>query len=445
MDSKLILDRLADRHNITRLNEMQQRLIACEAHQLILLSPTGSGKTAAFAIRLLRFLGPSNGQVQAVVLAPSRELVIQIADVIRPVAAGLKTVAFYGGHSMTDEVNSLSVTPDIIIATPGRLLDHLRRATLSLSSARALVLDEYDKSLELGFHDEMKRIVKKMPNVRLAILTSATPLSDMPDFLRLDNPEVIDFTGGKAAGRRLQKVRVDSPERDKLPTATALLRSLDNGKAIIFVNHRESAERVYQALKKEGFPVGLYHGGLEQRERKLAVDLLNNGTTPILVSTDLGARGLDIDNVAYVIHYHLPLSAESWTHRNGRTARMGADGTVFSIIADGENIPEYVDWQRELQPRADSAEPIRSDVATIYINAGKKEKISRGDIAGFLIHKGELTPDQVGKITLDDHSAIVAVPRTALGATATSPLPLLERLAPHKLKNTRVRLSLLKG
>lgn len=437
MESKLILDRLAERHNIVKLNDMQQQMLATDARQLILLSPTGSGKTAAFALRLLRFLGPSDGKVQTVVMAPSRELVIQIADVIRPVAAGLKTVAFYGGHAMADEVNSLSVTPDIIIATPGRLLDHLKRNTLSLSSVRALVLDEYDKSLELGFHDEMKRIVKKMPHIQLAILTSATPIAEMPDFLKLDNPTVIDFTSGKPSGGRLQKVRVDSAERDKLPILVDLLRSLDNGKTIIFVNHRESAERVYNDLKQKGFPVGLYHGGLEQRERKLAVDLLNNGTTPILVSTDLGARGLDIDNVANVIHYHLPLSPESWTHRNGRTARMGADGTVFAIIAEGENIPEYVDWHREFQPRATSSNPIRSDVATIYINAGKKEKISRGDIAGFLIHKGELAPEQVGKIILDDHSAIVAVPRHLVGE-------LLARLAPHKLKNTRVRLSVLK-
>lgn len=437
MDNKTIIERLRERHNITTLNAMQQQMAATDARQLVLLSPTGSGKTAAFTIRLLRFLGPSDGKVQAVVMAPSRELVIQIADVIRPVAAGLKTVAFYGGHPMADEINSLSVTPDIIVATPGRLLDHLKRATLSVEDVKALVLDEYDKSLELGFHDEMKRIVKRMGHLQLVILTSATPLVEMPPFLRLNNPELFDFTTGKPSGGRLQTVRVDSPERDKLPTLEALLRSLDNGKALVFVNHRESAERVYDHLRALGFPVGLYHGGLEQRERKLAVDLLNNSTTPILVSTDLGARGLDIDNVQYVIHYHLPLSMESWTHRNGRTARMGADGTVYSIISESENIPEYVTWQREYQPRSFSADPIRSDVATIYINAGKKEKISRGDIAGYLIHKGELQPNQVGKIILDDHSAIVAVPRDLAPA-------LLDRLSPHKLKNTRVRLSLLK-
>jgi superfamily II DNA/RNA helicase len=441
MEIKTILERLRERHNIATLNEMQQKMAATDAKGVILLSPTGSGKTAAFALRLLRFLGQPEGKVQAVVMAPSRELVIQIADVIRPVAAGLKTVAFYGGHSMTDEINSLSVTPDIIVATPGRLLDHLKRATLDLHSVRALVLDEYDKSLELGFHDEMKRIVKRMPAIKLVILTSATPLAEMPSFLKMPKPEILDFTANRTSGR-LQTVKVDSAERDKLPILEALLRSLDNGKALVFVNHRESAERVYNDLKQKWFPVGLYHGGLEQRERKLAIDLLNNSTTPILVSTDLGARGLDIDNVQYVIHYHMPLSMESWTHRNGRTARMGADGTVYSIIADGENIPEYVDWQREFQPRSASANPICSDFATIYINAGKKEKISRGDIAGFLMHKGELKPDQVGKIILDDHSAIVAVPREAL--TEKGQPTLLERLAPHKLKNTRVRLSLIK-
>ncbi len=443
METKTIIERLRERHNITNLNEMQQRMATTDLRELVLLSPTGSGKTAAFTLRLLRFLGPSEGKVQAVVIAPSRELVIQIADVIRPVAAGLKTVAFYGGHQMADEVNSMSVVPDIIVATPGRLLDHLKRATVSLSDVKALVLDEYDKSLELGFHDEMKRIVKRMGHPRLVILTSATPLAEMPDFLKLKKPEVLYFSGGKPSGGRLQTVRVDSPERDKLPVLEALLRSLDNGKALIFVNHRESAERVYDDLKKKGFPVGIYHGGLEQRERKLAIDMLNNSTTPILVSTDLGARGLDIDNVQYVIHYHMPLTMESWTHRNGRTARMGADGTVFTIISEGENIPEYVDWQRELQPRSTSADPIRSENATIYINAGKKEKISRGDIVGFLIHKGGLTADKIGKIVLDDHSSLVAIPREALAPLQPGGEGLLQRLAPQKIKNTRVRLSLI--
>ncbi len=438
MDTKLIIERLRERHNIENLNEMQQVMASTNADHVLLLAPTGSGKTAAFALRLLRSLGTSDGKkVQAVVLAPSRELVIQIADVIRPVAAGLKTVAFYGGHNMADEVKSLSPLPDIIVATPGRLLDHLLRHNLDLTNCDALVLDEYDKSLELGFYDEMKRIVNRMKRLKLIILTSATKLVEMPDFLHFfKNPEVVDFTrqGGKS---RLQTVMVPSPVKDKLTTLDELLRSLPDGKAVVFVNHRESAERVYEHLKSEGFPVGLYHGGLEQRERKLAVDLLNNGTTPILVSTDLGARGLDIDSVNYVIHYHLPLSPESWTHRNGRTARQGADGTAYVIVNEEESIPEYVNWDREYVPRSVSDDGIRSEVATLYINAGKKERISKGDVAGYVMQRGELTKDEVGKIIVDDHSSIVAVPRSKAGKV-------LELLAPHKLKNTRVRVSLIK-
>lgn len=438
MQLSTILERLSERHNITRLNDMQQQMAATNARRTVLLSPTGSGKTAAFAIRLLRFLGEPCGKVQAVVMAPSRELVLQIADVLRPVAAGLKTVAFYGGHNMADEVNSLSVTPDIIVATPGRLLDHLNRGTLRLDGVKALVLDEYDKSLELGFLDEMKRIVRRMSTPELVILTSATPLDTLPDFLPMKGAETLDFTreGGKS---RLQTVMVHSPERDKLATLTDLLRSLPDGRALVFVNHRESAERVYKHLKKAGFPVGLYHGGLEQRERQLAIDLFNNGTTPVLVSTDLGSRGLDIDHVNYVIHYHMPLSPESWTHRNGRTARMGAEGTAYVIAADGETIPDAVSWERELYPsgRIPADGGIRSDVATLYFNAGKKEKISRGDIAGFLMQKGGLGKDEVGKISVSDHSAIVAVPRSKAAAV-------VEAVAPYKIKNTRVKITLLK-
>lgn len=433
MDIKIIKERLAERQGIEKLNDMQMRMAADDARRIILLAPTGSGKTVAFAIRLLRDLSNHDGKIQAVVLAPSRELAIQIADVIRPLAAGLKTVAFYGGHAMHDEENSLKTTPDIIVATPGRLVDHMRRGNLSVDTVKALVIDEYDKMLELGFLDEMKRIVSRMKTLGLVILTSATRLAEIPPFLPLKGAETLDFSGKGPAGT-LQIVRVSSPSKDKLDTLDALLHALPNGRALVFVNHRESAERVYNYLKKAGFPVGLYHGGLEQRERQMAVDLLNNGTTPILVTTDLGARGLDIDSVDYVIHYHTPLSPESWTHRNGRTARMGASGTAFVLISDEENIPEFVTYDRDYFPKGEADDGIRSDVATLYINAGKKNKISRGDVAGYMMKAGGLKPDEVGKIVVTDHYAIVAVPRDKAGK-------LVSVLADQKLKGTRVRVS----
>lgn len=432
-----IIKNVETRLGIGQLNEMQRRMMRCHSQSVMLLSPTGSGKTIAFTIPVLRLLDAPSRQVQAVIIAPSRELVQQIASVVRTIAVGYKTVALYGGHLMIDEVNSLSVVPDIVVATPGRLLDHINRGNIDLSAVKALVLDEYDKSLELGFHDEMRKVVRAMGRFRLIILTSATILSEMPSFLPFRKPEIVDFTQIDDDPReRMTIVQIESPVKDKIAIAIDLMRSLPNGKVILFVNHRESVERVYEMMRKADLPVGLYHGGLEQFDREKAIDLLNNGTTPILVSTDLGSRGLDIDAVQTVVHYHLPPSRESWTHRNGRTARMGADGVVYVITAEGENIPEYIDFDRSYIPSGTSENSIVADVVTLYFNAGKKEKISRGDIVGYLVNKGGLDASQIGKIIVKDHCALVAVPISLAQSV-------IRRVAPHKIKNTRVKVSIM--
>lgn len=443
MDNKTILHNIHTRMGIERLNPMQETMADAKSSELILLAPTGSGKTVAFAIPLLRSLAPADGTVQAIVIAPSRELVIQTARVLRELASGYKTVAFYGGHSMADEMNSLRTTPDIVVATPGRLDDHIRRGQLSVATARTLVLDEYDKALELGFQDEMRRIVRRIGHRNLTILTSATELAEIPAFLDLRNPLTInlitpdapdDRTVADSGNKRLQTVEVESPARDKLDTLSDLLRSLPDGKAIVFVNHRESADRVYRRLRADGLPAGLYHGGLEQYDREKAIELLDNGTTPILVATDLGARGLDICDVNAVVHYHLPPTPESWTHRNGRTARMGASGTVYVIIHEGEDVPDYIRFDRKYAPTGTNPDPIRAHWSTLHINAGRREKISRGDIVGFLIAHGGLEPDEIGRIAVHDHNALVAVPAGKLASV-------LSAVAPYKIKNRRVRIT----
>ncbi len=440
MKQSVIVKNIKERLGIAQLNEMQCEVAQASVSQMLLLSPTGSGKTVAFAIALLRTLTAPRGKVQAVVVAPARELVTQIADVIRPIATGYKTVVCYGGHSMLDETRSLtSSVPDIIVATPGRLLDHYNRGNVNLEGVNALVLDEYDKALDLGFHEEMRKVVRPMRSLLLTILTSATQLAEMPSFVKFNSPKIFDYTDKTAPPRhRMQVVNVPSPVRDKLQSAHDLLSSLPNGKVILFVNHRESATRVYDYLRQNRLSVGLYHGGLEQIDREKAIDLLNNGTTPILVSTDLASRGLDIDYVQAVVHYHLPSSSESWTHRNGRTARMGAEGTIYVITAEGENIPDYIDFDREYVPTGDKNEnPIKSDVSTLHFNAGKKEKISRGDVVGFMINKGGLEMSQVGKIVVKDHCVLVAVPRSKADEV-------VKALMPHKIKNKRVRISKVK-
>ncbi len=434
MNESTIVDKIRTQLHIDRLNAMQTGMMASDSRQIMLTAPTGSGKTLAFTVNMLRHLGEPDGRIRAVVIAPSRELVMQIAGVIRPIATGLKTVAFYGGHPMGEEEKSLAVTPDIVVATPGRLLDHINRGNLTVDSVKVAVLDEYDKSLELGFEKEMKRIITRLPADRRMILTSATELKDLPEYLGLNHAERITCTDN-APRRRMQTVKVESQARDKLDTLRDLLRSLPDGRAIVFLNHRESAERVYQALLRDGLPVGLYHGGLDQIDRETAIDLFNNGTTPILVSTDLGSRGLDITDVKYVIHYHLPVSAESWTHRNGRTARMDADGTVYTIVSEADNLPEYIDWDRSYSPTGHTDRPITSRTSTLYFNLGRKEKISRGDIAGFILANTGLDRNQLGAISLRDHSALAAVPRDKAKEIVAT-------LSPLKLKNKRVKITL---
>lgn len=439
MKESEIIRNVKSKLGIEQLNDMQQCMMRCHSQSVLLLSPTGSGKTVAFTIPLLRSLTDATRRVQAVVIAPSRELVQQIASVIRCVAVGYKTVAFYGGHSMIDEVKSLSVVPDIVVATPGRLLDHINRGTIDLMTVTTLVLDEYDKSLELGFQDEMRRIVRAMGAFKLVMLTSATMLAEMPSFLPFKKPQIVNFTKAEDNNPRdrVTIMRVESASKDKINTAIDLMRSLPNGKVVFFVNHRESVERVNEMMSNANLPVGAYHGGLEQFDREKAIDLLNNGTTPILISTDLGSRGLDIEDVQAVVHYHLPTSKESWTHRNGRTARMGAEGMVYVITAEGETIPEYIDFDGSYNPSDKNDNPIVADVVTLYFNAGKKEKISRGDIVGYLVNKGGLEASQIGKIVVKDHCAFVAVPICLAQSV-------MRKIMPHKIKNTRVKVSIIK-
>lgn len=426
-------ERLAERLGIKRPNAMQEAVWASKASRMILLSPTGSGKTVAFSVALIERIGERGRGVSAVVIAPSRELVLQIHEVVRRLAVGYKVTALYGKHSMDDETSSLTVTPDIVVATPGRLLDHINRGTLTLEYIKVMVIDEYDKALEMGFEQEMKRICRKANSRADVILTSATPLVSPPTFINLEGAETIDFSEAKSQKERFHIARVESPARDKLQTLVDLLASLPDGKAIVFVNHRESAERVFEHLKRSGLPVGLYHGGLEQVDRERAIIQLENSTKPIMVSTDLGARGLDITDVDHIVHYHLPVSAEAWTHRNGRAARVDATGNVYVITSEADSIPDYVVYDAPYNPTGRNEHPIRPHGATLHINAGRKEKISRGDIVGFLVKDFGLEAQEIGKIDLRDHAAYVAVPREALAHEAA--------LRSAKIKGKRVRIT----
>ena len=438
MKEKEIISNIREKLGIECLNDMQREMLDSinEPGDLVLLSPTGSGKTLAFIAPMLKELKAPNGKLQAVIIAPSRELVIQIFGIVRAIATGHKVTCCYGGHSVADERQSLSVVPSIIVSTPGRLLDHINRDHIDVFTTRLLVLDEFDKSLELGFHDEMKRILRRMPNISRRTLTSATMIDEFPDFLRLHQVRIINFLADKKElDSRLTVWSVRSDAKDKLEAALSLLKSITPGRTIIFANHRESAERIQEFLVQRGVSAGLYHGGLDQQEREMALTLFDNGSNLILVTTDLGSRGLDIADVASIIHYHLPTSREIYTHRNGRTARVAANGNVYVLLGPTEEVPDYITFNDELSlNKANATAELKSQVASIYFNAGKKEKISRGDIVGFIANNGGITAQEIGTISLHDHYAIVAVPRAKVD-------DILSRIARLKIKNKRVRIT----
>jgi superfamily II DNA/RNA helicase len=420
MREKEFMPLLNERLGIAELNPMQRKMMqsASEARDIMLLSPTGSGKTLAFILPLLKLMKPAAGRVQAVIIAPSRELVLQISGIMREIAPGYKTTPLYGGHKVEDEVNSLKAGTEIVVATPGRLLDHINRRNIDVLPTRILVLDEFDKSLELGFEKEMKKIFGRLKNVSRIMLTSATKADALPDFLTLTDPLVLDYTERNSELRRRTRVhRVDSDANDKLETLATLLWNLasESGryqKSIVFVNHRESAERTAAWLRRKGIPAVLYHGALDQRDRETAIAMFNNGSRPILVATDLAARGLDIEGVRNVIHYHQPLTPETYTHRNGRTARVDAEGDIYVLIGPQEDVKEYIGFDTTRYLDHDKSHDHPAIFDTIYFSAGRREKLSKGDILGFLVKEAGLDASDIGKIDVYDHYALAAVSAT---------------------------------
>ncbi|MDE6650547.1 MAG: DEAD/DEAH box helicase [Muribaculaceae bacterium] len=427
---------------ISEINDMQKRSMAAasESKEIILVAPTGSGKTVAFTLPMLKWLNPPTGRVQAIIIAPSRELVIQIAGVVRELASGFKVSSLYGGHNVEDEVNTLSVTPDIIVATPGRLLDHLKRGNVDPTPTRILILDEYDKSLELGFEDDMRKIFNRLKNVSRIILTSATASTTLPAFIKLDDPLEIDFSSNSGDVRDRMKIYRVETDKDKLESLLGLLKSISKedipDRTIVFVNHRESAVRVAEFLKKHKVACALYHGELDQFQREDAISMFNNGSAPILIATDLAARGLDIRGVSNIIHYHQPLTPETYTHRNGRTARVDASGDIYVLTGPDEELKPFIETDGTYRPDPNASSALISDKATIRISAGRKEKLSKGDIVGFLCKEGRLESSEIGPITLSDHHALVAVP-------SVKALSLIKHLEPKKIKGNRRKLTLL--
>ena len=421
--------------NIHALNSMQEEAISAIASNTntILLSPTGTGKTLAFLLPVIETLDPNSSEVQALILVPSRELAIQIEQVVRNMGSGFKVNAVYGGRPMSKDKIELKHIPAILIGTPGRIADHFANERFAKTHIKTLILDEFDKSLEVGFEYEMRGIINQLNTLNKRILTSAKQGVEIQEFIKLDQAKTINYLKKKVASK-LEVKTVIAAAKNKSETLVDLILHIGNQPGIVFCNLKDSVNKVSAFLAKHKISHSCFSGGMEQRDRERSLIKFRNGTSQILIATDLAARGIDIPELKFIIHYELPKASEEFTHRNGRTARVDAKGTAYVLKWEKENLPVFIKKSKieDISKRA----PRKSQYwETLFISGGRKDKISKGDIAGLFFKQGNITKDQLGNIELKQDCAFVAVPLTIAN-------DLIEKLNNTRLKKKKVRVTL---
>jgi superfamily II DNA/RNA helicase len=422
--------------NIHALNPMQEEAVSIieTTTNTILLSPTGTGKTLAFLLPLIKILDPESEEVQALIIVPSRELAIQIEQVVRSMGSGYKANAVYGGRPMSKDKIEIKHTPAILIGTPGRILDHFEADRFSKASIKTLILDEFDKSLEDGFEEEMKAIIGQISSLNKRILTSATQSVKVPGFVRLDKPTTINYLKVKPASQLAIKTVV-SPNKNKLKTLLELIQHIGNEPGIIFCNLRDSIDQVSTFLVRNKVSHACFSGGMEQQDRERALIKFRNGSCQVLIATDLAARGIDIPEMNHIIHYELPRHEEEFIHRNGRTARVNEKGTAYILKWEKELLPEFIKNVKGVN--VSKKAPHKPQYwETLFISGGRKDKISKGDIAGLFFKQGAIKKDQLGIIELKQDCAFVAIPLAIADQ-------LVNKLNNTRLKNKKVRVTIL--
>jgi superfamily II DNA/RNA helicase len=428
------MEKILAKIGIEALNKMQmatQKSIL-EHPNTLLLSPTGSGKTLAFLLPLLQILKPVENQIQAIILVPTRELALQIESVWKSIGSGHKISAFYGGHSMEVEVNSLKNPPALVVGTPGRIADHYTRHTIDSKQVETIIFDEFDKSLEMGFYEQMQFILERLPNLNKYIFVSATQGISLPGFLKIEEINTLDFIndGQRNEGLTLKYVRTNN----KIRSLNLLLGQITQTPTLIFCNQRDEVEEVANLLTKNGINCGVFHGKIEQVDREKALIRFRNGSVRYLVSTDLAARGLDIPEVENVIHYSMPFHEQEFIHRNGRTARMNATGVAYFFLEENAKQPPYISQlPEELVLEQKQQAVTKESWTTLYFSGGKKDKINKIDIVGFCLQKGGIEKDALGKIEVQDFASYVAI------AMAQVP-SFLKNIKDQKIKGKKLKI-----
>ncbi len=434
-----VLSQILAKLKIEELNEMQQNMLSSygSGDDFVLLSPTGTGKTLGFLLPVLNGLNKKVKGVQTLVLAPSRELALQIESVFKKLGTNFKVNCCYGGHPLKVELRNLSDPPALLIGTPGRIADHIKRKSFDPNNIHTLVLDEFDKSLEFGFQKEMEFITESLDLISKKILTSATRADEIPEFTGIVTPIILDYLGDvEPELLTIKAIKSENEEDDKLDILFHLICEIGHEPTLVFCNHKAAVARISEILWNRGIIHETFHGGLEQQERERALVKFRNGSLNVLITTDLAARGLDIPEIQNVVHYQIPYDEKSFTHRNGRTARMHATGKVYFVMAHKDFFPDYLKEEPEIELYKEAVNlPPKPKWETIFISGGKKDKINKVDIVGFFCQKGKLAKNELGLIEVKDFYSYVAVKKEKVK-------PLLKSLKGQKIKKQKLRIEL---
>jgi len=419
---------------------------------VIAQAKTGSGKTAAFGLGLLEKLDVKLFRVQSLVLCPTRELADQVAKELRRLARAIhniKIITLCGGVPLGPQIGSLEHGAHIVVGTPGRIEEHLRKNTLKLNDLSTLVLDEADRMLDMGFQASLDAIIARMPRQRQTLLFSAT----YPDQIRsmakrvMIEPVMVQVASTHDNASIRQHFFRFEQNKQRLTALRLLLLKYRPGSALVFCNTKRETEEVADELRSDGFSALALHGDLEQRARDQTLVRFANKSASILVATDVAARGLDIDALDAVINYQLARDVEVHTHRIGRTGRAGSKGLALTLYSEKETykmerLEEYLGQTIEaekLPPFSLLEKPgYKAPMSTLQIDGGRKQKVRPGDILGALTGKDGIAGKQVGKIHIFDNCCYVAVTRDAAR-------PAFRKLSEGKLKGRSFRVRRITG
>jgi len=413
--------------NLDKIGYKEMTAIQAEALPLILegsdiiaQAKTGSGKTAAFGIGLLSKLQVKKFRVQTLVLCPTRELADQVAKELRQIAKfahNIKILTLVGGESFGKQLGSLAHQAHIIVGTPGRVLKHLDKESLNLENLDTLVLDEADRMLDMGFIEEIEKVIAFTPKERQTLLFSATyPNEIMSMSKRLQKDAVSVKTAALESTNKIVE-RFYEVDGDKLQSMVNIFSSFTPSNAIVFCNTKVECDEVATKLQKMNIDALALHGDMEQYDRNDVLVQFSNSSARVLVATDVAARGLDIKELAMVVNYDLPHSSETYTHRIGRTGRAGAEGMAFTLHTpyEAEKVEEYKNATRLFESvktlKQHKNFEMRPDNVTLVIEGGKKDKLRAGDILGALTGDAGLQGRAIGKIDIYDRQAYVAIER----------------------------------